>query len=340
MIKFFKSPVAVPAKEAGDSLLELVAGNAPVYPEDELFFNGQPIENTYKSNIGLKVDTRPTVALCVVYNPWCIDSILSAALLVTKLSSRRRVLAVSSDKIIDNKYVEYLWVGVSKSSRTARYKEFDSGEHVFLNKPVTQAELRNQESIYSGLLRKYGCATDVSNDICDLLAGFYRAPYSLESDNLAVNYNSMSAPGVVSKTKAQLVSLWSNYRLAVNCLLKSQVPCNGQADMFTPRYTEQVIDVTPTALNTWDLTMRALRQEIQGTITRTQVRCGNKLVTANVTNWGTSNYPWKARMIRMMDTPHVNFQFTPQGVVLDTNLAGVKLEGFITGIHVVSSGKM
>lgn len=292
------------------------------------------------SSVGMKVDLRPISALCIVYSPWDIDSILSAALLTSKLKERRKIVAVSSDKVQVDMYSEYLWVGCSKAKATARKDMFkksgpswfsklfgqkqalESGgsDHVFIQKPSGQQANHIQESMYSLLLRKYNCATKISNMICDAIAGFYTTQSNM------------------SLTAQQLVVLWTHYRLASVVLAKGQQM--SAVPSFNSPYREIEDLPGPTSIHSWELAMRQIRLEMQGSVSRERVNNGKRMVPANLTNWGTANYPWKARLLRMMDVPHVNYVFTPQGVVVDTNLPGLKIEEMIHSVNVLKSSEI
>jgi hypothetical protein len=45
-------------------------------------------------------------------------------------------------------------------------------------------------------------------------------------------------------------------------------------------------------------------------------------------------------LLRMMDVPHVNYIFTPQGVVVDSNLPGLKIEEMIHRVNVLKSSEI
>lgn len=289
-----------------------------------------------KSAIGMTVDLTPINALCIVYSPWDIDSILSTALLTTKLKERRKIVVVSSDKVQTDLYAEYLWVGCKKASYTTRKDVFKKPgflsklfgkknsvkatgaiEHVFIQKPTGQQANHIQESMYSLLLRKYNCATKVSNIICDAIAGFYTTQSNM------------------SLTVTQLVTLWIHYRLAMVVLAKEQ-QLTGVPGYSSP-YREIEDAPGPSSVHSWEMAMRQIRLEMQGSVTRERVNNGKRMVPVSVTNWGTQNYPWKARLLRMMDVPHVNYVFTPQGVVVDTNLPGLKIKEMIHSVNVLHS---
>ena len=314
------------------SLADLSAG------QEETFLLGY-VDPEYmsdsKSAIGMRIDLSPINALCIVYSPWDIDSILSTALLTTKLKERRKIVVVSSDKVQTDLYAEYLWVGCKKASYTTRKEVFkkpsffskffgkkegvvDKGiEHVFIQKPTGQQANHIQESMYSLLLRKYNCATKVSNTICDGIAGFYTTQSNM------------------SLTAQQLVVLWSHYRLACVVLAKGQQMTAVPGFNLPYREIEELPG--PASTYSWELAMRQIRLDMQGSVSRERVNNGKRMVSANLTNWGTQNYPWKARLLRMMDVPHVNYVFTPQGVVVDTNLSGLKIEEMIHSVNVLRS---
>jgi hypothetical protein len=244
-------------------------------------------------------------------------------------------VVVSSDKVQTDLYAEYLWVGCKKASYTTRKEVFKKPgffskffgkkegvevkgiEHVFIQKPTGQQATHIQESMYSLLLRKYNCATKISNMICDSIAGFYTTQSNM------------------SLTAQQLVVLWTHYRLACVVLAKGQQLTTLPG--FNTPYRE--IEELPGQASThsWELAMRQIRLEMQGSVARERVNNGKRMVAANLTNWGTQNYPWKARLLRMMDVPHVNYVFTPQGVVVDTNLPGLKIEEMIHSVNVLHS---
>lgn len=289
-----------------------------------------------KSAIGMTVDLTPINALCIVYSPWDIDSILSTALLTTKLKERRKIVVVSSDKVQTDLYAEYLWVGCKKASYTTRKDVFKKPgflsklfgkknsvkatgaiEHVFIQKPTGQQANHIQESMYSLLLRKYNCATKVSNIICDAIAGFYTTQSNM------------------SLTAQQLVVLWTHYRLACVVLAKGQQLATLPGFNIPYREIEELPGQAST--HSWELAMHQIRLEMQGSVTRERVNNGKRMVPVNLTNWGTQNYPWKARLLRMMDVPHVNYVFTPQGVVVDTNLPGLKIKEMIHSVNVLHS---
>lgn len=293
-----------------------------------------------KSSVGMKIDMKPINALCIVYSPWDIDSVLSAALLTSRLKDRRKIVTVSSDKVQTDMYSEYLWVGCTKAKATMRKDMFrksgtgwlsklfgqkqsasrNVSDHVFIQKPTGQQANHIQESMYSLLLRKYNCATTISNVICDGIAGFYTTQSNM------------------SLTAQQLVVLWTHYRLACVVLAKGQQMTAVPG--FNAPYRE--IEETPgsTSVHSWELAMRQIRLEMQGSVLRERVNNGSHMVPANLTNWGTANYPWKARLLRMMDVPHVNYIFTPQGVVVDSNLPGLKIEEMIHRVNVIKSSEI
>ena len=321
------------------SLAELMneASILPVFEIDKEYVT------EHVSSVGMKLDLSPVTALCIVYNPWDMDSILSAALLTTKLRGRRKLVTVSSDKVQSEMYSEYIWVGCTKAKATMRKDMFKKSgqswftglfgkakeetkltnlgaEHVFVQKPPGQQATHIQESIYSLLLRKYNCATSVSNKVCDAIAGFYNTQSNM------------------SLTKEQLVVLWSHYRLATVVLARSQQLHSSPG--FNAPYVEIETPPAESTVHSWELTMRQIRFEMQGTVVRQRVNNGKRLIGANLTNWGTANYPWKARLMRMMDTPHVNYVFTPQGVMVDTNLPGLKIEEMMREVNVLNSSEI